>query len=264
MGEVFGLSISEGALSNILARAQTPLLAATAPIAAAVTASRVVCRDETSARVRARPGGNGSSCGTLAVLHLIRPSRGTAVRADLFGAIRPDVWVSDMLGSQRGHGQNWQMCLAHLLRDAQYAIECGDQAFSAAAAAPAAARHRHRAAARDAEGHHPRAISRRPRPPARPDHGLHAHGRAGEQAAPPHRAQTARTCSSSSPTATCRPPTTSPSERSGPSVIFRKVTNGFRCRVGRRNLRRLPLRRQHRKAGRANRSGRDPGGTGWS
>jgi transposase len=36
------------------------------------------------------------------------------------------VWVSDMLGSQRGHGVLWQVCLAHLLRDAKYAIECGE------------------------------------------------------------------------------------------------------------------------------------------
>ena len=36
-----------------------------------------------------------------------------------------------MLGSQRGHGVQWQVCLAHLLRDAAYAIECGDTAFSA-------------------------------------------------------------------------------------------------------------------------------------
>src|SRR5665213_1294148 len=49
----------------------------------------------------------------------------------LFGDVRPMVWVSDMLGSQRGHAEQWQVCLAHLLRDAKYAIECGDTAFSA-------------------------------------------------------------------------------------------------------------------------------------
>ena len=36
-----------------------------------------------------------------------------------------------MLGSQRGHAVQWQVCLAHLLRDARYAVECGDTAFSA-------------------------------------------------------------------------------------------------------------------------------------
>ena len=62
---------------------------------------------------------------------VIQPSRSKAVVTALFGAIRPDLWVSDMLGSQRGHGVLWQVCLTHLLRDAQYAIECGDTAFSA-------------------------------------------------------------------------------------------------------------------------------------
>ena len=54
MAEVFGLTISEGAIANILARAETPLLAAVVPIAAAVRASPVVGSDETSARVRGK------------------------------------------------------------------------------------------------------------------------------------------------------------------------------------------------------------------
>jgi transposase len=52
MAEVFGLTISEGAIANILARAGAPLLAAVTPIAAAVRASPLVGSDETSARVR--------------------------------------------------------------------------------------------------------------------------------------------------------------------------------------------------------------------
>jgi transposase len=68
---------------------------------------------------------------TLAVLHVIQPSRGKAVVQALFADTRPEVWVSDMLSSQRSHGVRWQVCLAHLLRDAQYAIESGDAAFSA-------------------------------------------------------------------------------------------------------------------------------------
>src|SRR5207302_8719773 len=97
-----------------------------------VTASNVVCCDETSARVTGKTWWEWVFVSTLAVLHIIRPGRGKAVVQALFGEIRPAVWVSDMLGSQRGHGVAWQVCLAHLLRDAQYAIECGDAAFSAA------------------------------------------------------------------------------------------------------------------------------------
>jgi transposase len=146
MDELFSLSISEGAISNILARAREPLLAVTATIQAVVLASPVVCSDETSARVKGknwwevRQTPLGTSVrfaarwvfvGTRAVLHIIQSSRGKAVVTALFGETRPAVWVSDMLGSQRGHGVLWQVCLAHLLRDAAYAIECGDTAFSA-------------------------------------------------------------------------------------------------------------------------------------
>jgi transposase len=131
MDELFTLSISEGAISNILGRARAPLLAAAVSIQAVVLASAVVCSDETSARVKGKNWWEWVFVGTLAALHVIQPSRGKAVVRALFGAVRPGVWVSDMLGSQRGHGMLWQVCLAHLLRDAKYAVECGDTAFSA-------------------------------------------------------------------------------------------------------------------------------------
>ncbi len=131
MEELFGLTISEGAISNILARAREPLLEATAAIEKVVLASPVVCSDETSVRVKGKNWWEWVFIGTLAVLHVIKPSRGKAVVTSLFGDIRPEVWVSDMLGSQRGHAAEWQVCLAHLIRDAKYAIEEGDTAFSA-------------------------------------------------------------------------------------------------------------------------------------
>jgi transposase len=130
MDELFSLSVSEGAICNILARAREPLLAATAAIEKVVLASPVVCSDETSVRVKGKNWWEWVFVTTLAVLHVIKPSRGKAVVDALFGTIQPEVWISDMLGSQRGHGVLWQVCLAHLLRDAKYAIECGDTAFS--------------------------------------------------------------------------------------------------------------------------------------
>jgi transposase len=132
MGEVFGLCISEGAISNILARSQAPLGAAAAAIAAQVTASAVVASDETSVRVAGKTWWEWVFVTAVCVLHVIRPNRGAVVVRTLFGTQRPRVWVSDSFGSQRGHADRWQMCLAHLLRDAQYAIDCGDDGFSAA------------------------------------------------------------------------------------------------------------------------------------
>ena len=131
MDELFSLSISEGALSNILARARPPLMAASAAIEQVVLASPVVCSDETSARVKGKNWWEWVFIGTLAALHVIQPSRGKKVVQAIFGDIRPEVWVSDMFGSQKGHAGQWQVCLAHLLREAQYAIDDGDTAFSA-------------------------------------------------------------------------------------------------------------------------------------
>ena len=125
-------AISEGAICNMLARARGPLLAAAAAIAAAVTASPVVCSDETSARVTGKTWWEWVFVGTLAVLHVIRPSRGKAVVQRAVRRRPADGVGLRQLGSQRGHAVQWQMCLAHLLRDTQFAIECGDSAFSAA------------------------------------------------------------------------------------------------------------------------------------
>jgi transposase len=105
--EMFGLSISEGALCNILARAQAPLEAAAAAIAAAVTKSHVVASDETSVRVMKKTQWEWVFVTALHVLHVIRPSRGADVVRALFGAHRPRVWMSDSYGAQRGHSEFW-------------------------------------------------------------------------------------------------------------------------------------------------------------
>lgn len=51
MQDVFGVTISEGAIANILARAEAPMVAAAETIAEQVRSSPVVASDETSARV---------------------------------------------------------------------------------------------------------------------------------------------------------------------------------------------------------------------
>jgi transposase len=237
MGELFALTISEGAISNMLARAHDPLLAAAAAIRETVTASRVVCSDETSARVSGKTWwewvfpGSSPGTGTLAVLHIIRPSRGKAVAQNLFGAIQPMVWVSDMLGSQRGHGVQWQVCLAHLLRDARYAVECGDTAFSVAfkrLLLRAIAIGRRREALKDAtlEQYHADLDRRLDRIMAAVPIG--EPGRKLRKRIAANRAHLFVFVTNRDV-----PYTNNISERHlRPSVIFRKVTNGFRCEWG--------------------------------
>jgi transposase len=132
MGEVFGLSISEGAIANILARAQTPLLAAADTIAAAVRASPVVGSDETSARVRGKTWWQWVLLSSTAICHVIADTRAASVLSEFLQRLKPRVWVADRYGGQLGHGAARQMCLAHLLRDAPYAIEAGNAVFAPA------------------------------------------------------------------------------------------------------------------------------------
>ena len=130
LAEVFGLTISEGAIANILARAKAPLMAAAAPIAAAVRASAVVGSDETSARVGGKTWWQWVLLSSTAICHVIANTRAASVVTAFMDGARPQVWVADRYGGQLGHGEVRQMCLAHLLRDATYAIEEGDPGFA--------------------------------------------------------------------------------------------------------------------------------------
>ena len=47
---------------------------------------------------------------------------------------RPDVWISDRYAGQQELGKTQQICLTHVLRDVQYAIDCGDAVFAPALA----------------------------------------------------------------------------------------------------------------------------------
>src|SRR5208283_2145332 len=59
------------------------------------------------------------------------PSRAKKVVEDFLGDFRPDYWVSDRYGGQLGWANKEnQVCLAHLIRDVQYAIDCGDDVFA--------------------------------------------------------------------------------------------------------------------------------------
>src|SRR3982751_5431198 len=92
--------------------------------------ARVIGSDETTVRVGGRTHWNWVFQNEQLVIHVIRPTRGRAVVDEVLGGHRPRIWVSDLYGAQRGHGDTWQVCLAHQLRDLRYAIEAGDTIFA--------------------------------------------------------------------------------------------------------------------------------------
>ena len=66
------------------------------------------------------------------MLHVVAPSRAKREPEAVLAGARPAVWVADLFGSQQGHGERAQACLAHQLRDVQYALDAGDEVFAPA------------------------------------------------------------------------------------------------------------------------------------
>jgi transposase len=130
MLELFGLSISEGALDAAFRRAMPRLDAEVSAILARLRRARVVCSDETSVRVDGRTCWNWVFQNNEVVIHVIRHSRGAGVVGEVMDGHRPALWVSDLYSAQQGHAPAWQICLAHQLRDCQFAIDAGDRIFA--------------------------------------------------------------------------------------------------------------------------------------
>jgi transposase len=59
MGEIYGLKLSEGAIANLLQRVQQQLTDPVSQIIERLRRARLVCSDETSARVEGKLSGNG-------------------------------------------------------------------------------------------------------------------------------------------------------------------------------------------------------------
>jgi transposase len=131
LSDLLGLEISEGALVNMLDAAKDNFAKAAAAIRAKLLGSTVLQSDETGLRV-------GKNNWWLWVFHhadsalfVAAPSRAKSVVADFLGDFRPDFWVSDRYSGQMGWASvNHQVCLAHLIRDVQYAIDAGDDIFA--------------------------------------------------------------------------------------------------------------------------------------
>ena len=224
---LLGLTISEGAIANMLARAAEPFAAEAERIETAVRKAPVIACDETSARVKGQTCWQWVFGSAAAVAHRIAITRGAAVPTDFLQGATPEVWVSDRYGAQSGHGQAHQLCLAHLLRDAQYAIDAGDRVF-----APGFKRLLKRALAigRRREALADGTLAQYRRDLERRLDALLA-GAPTATAGRKLRDGVAKCSDKLFVFVTRRdvPPTNNVSERAlRPSVIFRKVTNGFR------------------------------------
>ena len=128
--DLFGLAISEGALDAGFRRHKPHVDAEVGAILARLRCSRVIQSDETGVRINGQGCWNWVFQNSDVVIHVVRRSRGAKVVTDVLDGHRPVLWVSDLYGAQQGHAEQWQVCLAHQLRDCQYAIDAGDAVFA--------------------------------------------------------------------------------------------------------------------------------------
>jgi transposase len=126
LADLFGLPISQGGLMNLLRRAQACFQAGRERAVAALRRAKVVASDETGVRIE---GGNAYHwvfrC-EEAVVHHAAPTRAASVVRAMMAGHQPAVWLSDRYSAQQGHGQVQQTCLAHLARDVAYVLEVSD------------------------------------------------------------------------------------------------------------------------------------------
>lgn len=129
--EVFNLSISEGALANLLSRVEKRLVSPVAEIRAQLQSSSLIGSDETSARVNGVTQWEWVFQNEQLCYHHISGTRGGSAIYSVLNGHEPDVWVSDLFSAQAAHpAEQWQVCLAHQIRDCQYAIDAGDEVFA--------------------------------------------------------------------------------------------------------------------------------------
>lgn len=129
MRELHGVTLSEGAVAQILHRAGQNANLVAETIKQQVITDTVIKSDETSARVQGRTWWHWVFLSASGVYHTLVPSRSAQEIATVMGQQCVEAWVCDCFGAQlKAPAQVFQLCLAHQLRDLQRVLDAEPQA----------------------------------------------------------------------------------------------------------------------------------------
>jgi len=124
MRDLWGIALSEGGINAILRRGGQSAQPEADHIGAAVAHSEIIGSDETSARVRGRNWWQWVFRSTAGVVHIIAPTRGAEVISKFMGSNCAECWVSDCYSAQLLAPATYrQLCLSHQLRALERVIE---------------------------------------------------------------------------------------------------------------------------------------------
>lgn len=116
--EVGQIKISQGGLDAILRRAGAAAQPVAEQIGQEVAASRFLASDETRARVAGRHHWQWVFASEVGCAHRIEPTRSAAVIERFMGEQEAEVWTSDCYAAQlAAPARHRQICLAHQVRD---------------------------------------------------------------------------------------------------------------------------------------------------
>src|SRR5215211_5736965 len=117
LSDLFGLTISQGGLMNLLRRAQGCFAEGQVSAVSSLRRAEVIASDETGVRIEGSNAYHWVFHSSQAVVHHASPTRAASVIREMMDGHRPAVWLSDRYTAQQGHGAAHQTCLAHLARD---------------------------------------------------------------------------------------------------------------------------------------------------
>jgi transposase len=126
LSDLFGLTLSQGGLMNLLCRAQGRFRPGREEAVSTLRRAAVVASDETGVRIEGSNAFHWVFHSAQAVVHTASPTRGAIVVREMMDGHRPAVWISDRYTAQQGHAAAHQTCLAHLARDVAYLVETSD------------------------------------------------------------------------------------------------------------------------------------------
>ena len=126
LSDLFGLTLSQGGLMNLLRRAQGRFADGQVSAVSSVRRAEVIASDETGVRIEGSNAYHWVFCSPEAVVHHASSTRAASVVREMMDGHRPAVWLSDRYTAQQGHGVAHQTCLAHLARDVAYAVQVSD------------------------------------------------------------------------------------------------------------------------------------------
>jgi transposase len=126
LSDLFGLTLSQGGLMNLLRRAQGCFAEGQVRAVSSLRRAEVIASDETGVRIEGSNAYHWVFRSPEAVVHHASPTRAASVVREMMDGHRPAVWLSDRYTAQQGHGVAHQTCLAHLARDVAYAVEVSE------------------------------------------------------------------------------------------------------------------------------------------